>query len=351
MPRPRYNINSSYSSGALQAAVFFISGRMNRILSLLLPFCLLAQLSFASAPAQTGKWAVVKTPSCILRLSPDYESSCESQCLMGTVVQVKDSLRYWRQVDAPDYKNCWTNDLVLVYMSEEQKDEYIKSPKWICTATHSAVYSSADEHSPRLTPLEQGCILRRPESCRSLGKGGFVAVILPDGTAGWVKQSDVEEFEDWAARCEASASGIIETAKSFLGSPYFWGGCTAERFDCSGLVKFCYMLNGLVLPRNAREQIHCGRELPFNLEEMQSGDLVFFGSLDGKGKVKSVTHVALYIGDGRIIHSSQLVRINSLVKGSEDYYERQVVGVRRILGCAQEGETAVPRASEHPWYY
>ena len=111
------------------------------------------------------------------------------------------------------------------------------------------------------------------------------------------------------------------------------------------------MLSGLVLPRNAREQIHCGREVPFRLEEMKSGDLVFFGTLDSAGKVKSVTHVALYIGDGRIIHSSQLVRINSLLKGREDYYERQVVGVRRILGCTQEGEKPVHRASEHPWYY
>ena len=324
---------------------------MNRYLSFLFSLLLISQLSFGAAPAQAKKWAVVKTPSCILRLNPDYESSCESQCLMGTVVQVKDSLRYWRQVDAPDYKNCWTNDLVLVYMSESQKDDYIKAPKWICTATHSTVFSSADPDSQRLSPLEAGCILRRPESCRTLTKGNFVAVLLPDGTQGWVKHSDVDEFESWAGGRTPSTEAIIERAKSFLGAPYFWGGCTAERFDCSGLVKFCYMLSGLVLPRNAREQIHCGREVPFRLEQMQSGDLVFFGTLDSAGKVKSVTHVALYIGDGRIIHSSQLVRINSLLKGREDYYERQVVGVRRILGCTQEGEKPVHRASEHPWYY
>ena len=65
---------------------------------------------------------------------------------------------------------------------------------------------------------------------------------------------------------------------------------------------------------------------------VRPGDLIFYGSKSPDGSVRSVTHVSMYIGDGRIIHSSQLVRINSIVPGGEDYYGRtDVVGVRRIL--------------------
>ena len=130
----------------------------------------------------------------------------------------------------------------------------------------------------------------------------------------------------------ADGESLLRTAWSMLGTPYLWGGCSVYGFDCSGLVKLVYMMNGIVLPRNAREQINCGVSVPYDLGSMRPGDLIFYGSKSPDGSVRSVTHVSMYIGDGRIIHSSQLVRINSIVPGGEDYYGRtDVVGVRRIL--------------------
>ena len=129
-----------------------------------------------------------------------------------------------------------------------------------------------------------------------------------------------------------------------------WGGNTVKHFDCSGLTKFVYMMNRIVLPRNAREQIYCGVEVPFDFDLMEPGDLVFFGSLGADGGYASVTHVAMYIGDGRIIHSSQLVRINSLREGLPDSYGRRPIAVRRILGHVDRGLGAVS-VSEQPWYF
>jgi cell wall-associated NlpC family hydrolase len=110
------------------------------------------------------------------------------------------------------------------------------------------------------------------------------------------------------------------------------------------------MMNRIILPRNAREQIHCGVEVPFDFSEMQAGDLVFFGSLKADGSIASVTHVAMYIGGGRIIHSSQLVRINSLEDGLPDSYGRKPIAVRRILGHVDCGLGAVSAAAA-PWYF
>ena len=69
-------------------------------------------LSVPAAFAQTWdgpQWAVVNSSSCFLRLKPDYESGNETQCLMGTVLRVKGAERYWRRVDAPDYKDVSWN--------------------------------------------------------------------------------------------------------------------------------------------------------------------------------------------------------------------------------------------------
>ncbi|MBO4341313.1 MAG: C40 family peptidase, partial [Bacteroidales bacterium] len=81
------------------------------------------------------------------------------------------------------------------------------------------------------------------------------------------------------------------------------------------------------LPRDASRQIKCG--VPVEFADMQAGDLVFFGE-------KRASHVAICTGPGRIIHSSQIVRENSLIAGEPDYYGRNILGIRRIIGNLQE---------------
>lgn len=300
------------------------------------------------------RWAVVNTSSCFLRIRPDYESSNETQCLMGTVLEVIESDRYWRKVNAPFYKNCWTNDLVLAYMTEEQKDEYEKSPKWICVVEHSHLYARPDYRSERMGDFEMCNIIRRSDSddaasaskmahqCKAsesiegaecgVDRSGWVEAITASGQRVWIPSSDVRRLEDWKASRVATQRTLVQTARRFIGTPYMWGGNTVNYFDCSGFVGFVYKLCGVELPRNAREQIDCGTEIPYNLDKMRPGDLIFYGRKATSSRPRSVTHVAMYIGEGCIIHSSQLVRISSIVPGTPDYYEREVVGVRRIVG-------------------
>ena len=82
--------------------------------------------------------------------------------------------------------------------------------------------------------------------------------------------------------------------------------------------------------RNASQMIHCGDEI--SLDAMHRGDLVFFGTPAKEGKPQRVTHVGIYIGNGRIIHSSHLVRINSIIPGEADYYENahRLIAARRL---------------------
>ena len=125
---------------------------------------------------------------------------------------------------------------------------------------------------------------------------------------------------------DALRKNIVRTARRFIGTPYRWGGESAQRgFDCSGLTMTVYRLNGLDLPRNSRAQYRAGR--PVRQGALQTGDLVFFAT-DGKGRV---SHVGVYSGDGRFIHApgqGKRIRVSSL---SSRYFAHHYLGARRYF--------------------
>ena len=99
---------------------------------------------------------------------------------------------------------------------------------------------------------------------------------------------------------------MVNYAKLLLNAPYLWGGRTAFGFDCSGFVQVCARLAGLLLPRDASQQVKEG-ELVYFLQETQPGDLAFFGEEDGH-----ITHVGIVMDNEQIIHASGQVRIDFL---------------------------------------
>ena len=302
----------------------------------------------AAAQAWNGpQWAVVNSSSCFLRLKPDYESGNETQCLMGTVLRVKGEDRYWRLVDAPDYKDVWTTQLNVAFMDEAGKDAWIAAPKYICSAEYTHLFEAPNTTAQRVCDFTMGDLVRKgTERVR-----GWVQVYLPSGRACWARDYDVTDFDEWVRTREATREQLLATARRLLGTPYMWGGASIKHFDCSGFTQFVYRQAGIVLPRNAREQIHTGEEIPYDFDRMLPGDLIFYGTPATARKPMVVAHVAMYLGDKKIIHSSQVVRINSLVPEGEDYYERtNPLGVRRILGHVDTGE-GIRSVAARPWYY
>ena len=319
---------------------------MKRIL--LLAVMALAALSAAAQDWDGPQWAVVNSSSCFLRLKPDYESGNETQCLMGTVLRVHGADRYWRLVDAPDYKDVWTTQLNVAFMDEAGKDAWIAAPKYVCSVEYTHLFAEPSTTADRVCDFTMGDLVRKGTGSRR----GWVEVLLPSGKACWARAYDVTDFDEWVRTREATRENLIATARRLLGTPYMWGGASVKHFDCSGFTQFVYRQCGIVLPRNAREQIHTGEEIPYDFDKMLPGDLIFYGTPATARKPMVVAHVAMYMGDKKIIHSSQVVRINSLVPEGEDYYERtNPLGVRRILGHVDEPGSGLRSVAARPWYY
>lgn len=126
------------------------------------------------------------------------------------------------------------------------------------------------------------------------------------------------------APAESARSPIVELALSQVGVKYRYGGShPSEGFDCSGLVYYSYSSNGHAVPRTSREQYDASRRIP--LAEAAEGDLVFFSDQE------KLSHVGIYLGDGRFVHapsSGGSVRVAEL---DSPYYQRHLVGVGRLL--------------------
>jgi cell wall-associated NlpC family hydrolase len=126
------------------------------------------------------------------------------------------------------------------------------------------------------------------------------------------------------------ADSVVGTAAGVMGTAYRLGGTTADGFDCSGLIQYAYGRVGVVLPRTSAEQARVGEQVPRRLAELRPGDILTFSNTGGP-----VTHVGLYVGDGRFIHSATGGVQLSLLSPDDAYgkwWWARWVGARRLLG-------------------
>nr|WP_286200903.1 C40 family peptidase [[Clostridium] symbiosum] len=115
----------------------------------------------------------------------------------------------------------------------------------------------------------------------------------------------------------AEGRAIADFALQFVGNPYVWGGTSLTNgADCSGFAQSVYKHFGISIPRTSAEQSQYGQKVAF--DDLQPGDLVFYAG-----------HVAISIGDGRIVHASSA---KEGIKISDDVTYRTILGIRRPRG-------------------
>ncbi|WP_228771435.1 C40 family peptidase [Actinokineospora iranica] len=120
-----------------------------------------------------------------------------------------------------------------------------------------------------------------------------------------------------------AAGRAMDVALAQRGKPYVWGAEGPGSFDCSGLTLYAYRAAGVSLPHSSRAQFGYGKSV--SRSELIPGDLLFYG-----GSASTIHHVAMYIGDGRIVHASTTgvpVKTDTIDGGGRDY-----LGAKRIVG-------------------
>jgi peptidoglycan DL-endopeptidase CwlO len=127
----------------------------------------------------------------------------------------------------------------------------------------------------------------------------------------------------------AEAANVLRTASSYVGVKYVWGGNTPrEGFDCSGFTRYVFDKYGIALPRTAREQARSGTPVSLDFRALHPGDIMLFAEPG-----QAISHVAIYAGNGRIIHSSTAVGgvgYTDLNSGG-DWFVQNLVAARRLL--------------------
>lgn len=353
---------------------------MNIFLKILSSALALTSAAFA-APAQdtSREWAVVEFSANFMREAPDYAAELGDQALMGTVVEVMGKSSYWVKIKSPEPYTAWANEMGLVPMSAKELQDYLGAPKYICTAAFTHIYEEPSVNSRIVSDFVLGDVVRIMYGVRTHAAGRykgyeegqavlkkkFVGVVLPSGKAGYVPAKDVAVFYKWAKdRKDRTSAGddfrqdLLDTGYRFLGVPYMWGGTSIKNVDCSGFTRSVYFANGVLLPRNASQQARIGEDVGIFKDNgdvdwsgLLPGDLLFWGKAATDSTKERITHVGMYVGDGKFIHSAQVVRINSLDSTAADFYNRKPVRARRIIGHIDVEGSGIISTFRSPFYF
>lgn len=271
-----------------------------------------------------------------IRSKPKHSAELATQALLGTVVNVLKKKGGWYLIQTPDEYIAWIDDGALTLIDSIKRNNYLKSERILFTNDYGFSFSALNRKSLRVSDLVIGDILLLDGEVRN-----YFKVKYPDGRKAYVSKNESVRFNDWLKSVKPTMEKIIDTAKTFLGIPYLWGGTSAKGFDCSGFTKTVYYLNGLILPRDASQQAQIGElvDTTVNLDKFKPGDLLFFGRKATKDKPVKVVHVGIYLGNGEFIHASGKVKINSFKKSAKDfnnYRYNTFLFARRMLNSKGE---------------
>ena len=170
------------------------------------------------------------------------------------------------------------------------------------------------------------------DKCGKVYAGKTVEIL--ETLDGWYRIAEGYVSADYIRIVDASeaassevAAQVVETALSFLGYPYVYGGSTPKGFDCSGFTSYIYKQYGYSLNRTCSGQLDNGT--PVAMSELQPGDLVIFKKY--ASSAGRASHVGIYIGGGEFIHASTSKVGVIISKLSDAYYTPGFVGGRRIV--------------------
>ena len=141
-------------------------------------------------------------------------------------------------------------------------------------------------------------------------EGDYYKVSYPDGRIAYLSNKIAVTEREWRSTLKQDAASIIQTAYTLVGVPYMWGCNSSKGVDCSGFVRTVLFDHDIIIPRDASQMAYIGQHIDIapDCSNLQPGDLIFFGRKATATKKEHVSHVAIYVGNQKFIHSLGFVR-------------------------------------------
>lgn len=277
---------------------------------------------------------------CILSVVPLRAETSEraemvSQLLFGDSYELLSEEGNWLKIKTSD---CGYEGFLNVKchhaLTDEQFQEMKNAPQSLVSDFMTLI---CEEKSQTVFPVFIGTSFPKPDA-QGHFKLGDAEFLLPSISADSSQNSESKIQNSKDAPTSNSQfsvfsfqpSTMLEFAMRFLRAPYLWGGRTPSGIDCSGFTQLIYKSIGMLIPRDASQQVELGQPLDF-ASEGQIGDLAFFQNEEGR-----IVHVGMICAPGKIIHASGQVRIDKLddtgiFNSDTGKYSHQLRIIKRLL--------------------
>lgn len=278
--------------------------------------------------------ALVNNSVANIRSEPRHSGELATQAILGTPLKVLKIQGDFYLVQTPDGYISWVDHGGVTLVNSDKFETWKSAPKIVFTKISGFCYAEPGQEFQKIGDLVQGAQLVMTQD-----SNGYYKVQYPDGREGYVKKSESEPYVDWISELSPSGALLELYARELLGAPYLWGGTSVKGMDCSGFTKSVYLMNGFIIPRDASQQITAGKivdkKLDFN--GLEKGDLIFFGRKPTDSTKQTVTHVGIWLGNGKgeFIHASGRVKLGSVIPDSpffDAFNTSRYLGSRRYLG-------------------
>ena len=282
-----------------------------------------------SQPSTSTTKATVTATSLNVRSGAGTSYSVITKLPKGTVVDVLESASNgWKKIKTSGGTTGWASGDYLTTGSagNSSTDNSTSQTSYKATVNTDSLNmrKGAGTSYSVITKLSNGTVVDVLESASN----GWKKIKTSNGTIGWVSGSYLANgvVEQTSTPSTNKVQAVIDLAHKQLGKPYVWGAEGPNSFDCSGLIYYVYKnAASITLPRTSSDQYSAG--VAVSRSNLKAGDLIF-SSTDGTG---NITHVAIYVGDGQMIHAPRNGKNVEKVSINNSYWNKAYVGARRVL--------------------
>jgi len=292
-------------------------------------------------------YAIARHSVANMRSERGHSQELATQVLLGTPLQLLKQEEEWFLAQCPDGYIAWIHGGEIARKTATELDNWKTSDRVIFLPNYGHGFQDKARTYP-ISDLVKGDILERLAT-----DGTHTQIAYPDGRTAFVLNSQIQELEGYLKEHPLTFERTLAFAQQQIGKPYLWGGTSPKAMDCSGFTKTLYAQQGLIIPRDASQQVQAGIEVSYDdhLVGLEKGDLLFFGRYREDGSEK-ITHVGLYVGHGRFIHSGSDNGANkeqSLLPDTPDYAAHRRATLLRARRLTT-GSAGVLNMKDHPWY-